>query len=140
MEVTIERVSSFNLRNLLGHDCPSSVIDSHGDCVRRSSVIWLGRADGVEAVAIGLIPATLFSSEPYLWMISTRLCVQHPLRFMRWSRKVVAEILELYPSVIGLCRCDNDPGRRWLEWLGAKFDGSGSGEHVGFRISRWQQQ
>jgi hypothetical protein len=137
MKVTLERVSEFNLRNLLGYDTPEDIVRAHADCIRRSNCIWLGRADGIDACAFGLIPPTLFSTEPYLWSMHTRLCEQHPLLFVRWSRKAVAEILDLYPSVIGLCHCDNDSGRRWLEWLGARFDSVRATEHlVGFRIMR----
>ena len=141
MKVTLERVSEFNLRNLLGHDTPEDIVRAHADCIRRSNCIWLGRADGIDACAAGLIPATLFDPEPYLWMISTRLAESHPFLFARWSRKVVAEILDLYPSIIGLCHCDNDSGRRWLEWLGARFDDfHPANDHIGFRIAKWQQQ
>ena len=138
MKVEVARVSSFNLRNLLGHDVQESVIRAHTDCLQRSNVIWLGRADGIEACAAGLIPATIFAEEPYLWMIHTKICLQHPLPFIRWSKKIVGEMLELYPSVVGLCRCENESGQRWLEWLGAKFDTfSLDGNHVGFRIKKW---
>lgn len=140
MEVTVERVSSFDLRNLLGYGTPQSVIDAHADCCRRSNTIWLGRADGLDACAVGLIGSTIFTSEPYLWLITTKICEQHPFLFIRWSRRVVDEILDLYPSVIGLCRCDNVTGQRWLQWLGARFDGSSAGEYLGFRIARWRDR
>jgi hypothetical protein len=135
MIVTIERVSTFNLRNLLGHDCSQKTLDAHVDCLTRSTAIWLGKADGVEACAIGVIPATIFSRKAYLWMISTKICEQHPLRFIRWSRKVIDEVLALYPDVIGLCSCNNLSGRQWLEWLGAKFDPTPVNDgHYGFKI------
>lgn len=137
MIVEVKRVSTFNLRNLLGHDAPEGLIRQHLDCIRRSTVIWLGTADGVDACAVGLIPATFLSDNPYLWMIHTKICEQHPLRFIRWSRKVMDEALELYPTLIGLCDCDNIYGRRWLEWLGARFDGSRSyNGYLGFKVTR----
>ena len=135
MIVTIERVSSFNLRNLLGYDCSEERLRIHLDCLTRSTAIWLGRADGVEACAIGVIPQTVFSERAYLWSITTRICEQHPLRFIRWSRKVIDEILPLYPHLFGLCGCDNASGRQWLEWLGAKFDPFPINDgHYGFKI------
>jgi hypothetical protein len=139
VEVVRGQLTELNLSNLLEHD--PVTVSLHHDCIRRSSVCWLGLADGMEAAAAGLIPKTIFDDEPYLWMITTKLALQHPLRFTRWSRKVVDEILDLYPSVIGLCHCDNVSGRRWLEWLGARFDDvHHANSHVGFRIMRWQQQ
>lgn len=123
MNVTIERVNSLNLRNLLGHDATDEVLDEHLRCITDSTAIWLGRADGVEACAAGTIPyASIFSSKAYIWMIHTRICEQHPLRFIRWSRKVLDEIRVHYPILVGLCRCDNLASQRWLRWLGADFD------------------
>ena len=135
MKVTIERVNSFNLRNLLGHDAPQSLIDEHARCITDSTVIWLGWADGVEACAIGVIPVQILSGRAYLWMIHTKICEQHPLRFIRWSRRVIDEVLRDYPVLVGLCKCDGVYSQRWLEWLGAVFDRrSDVGGHYRFRI------
>jgi hypothetical protein len=133
MMVTIERVSTFNLRNLLGYDCADEVLRSYADCFTKSTAIWLAKADGVEACAVGVIPPTIFSSKAYLWLIHTKLCEQHPLRFIRWSRKVMDEILATYPNIYGLCHPDNVSGRAWLEWLGAKFAGEYN-NHYTFEI------
>ena len=124
MIVTVERVATFELRNLLGWDCSPEVLAAHQDCLTRSSAIWLGRADGVEACAIGVIPITLLSDKGYLWMIHTKLCEAHPVRFILWSRRVMNKVHAHYPTVIGLCHPHNVAGRQWLEWLGAKFNGT----------------
>lgn len=125
-----------NLMNLHGQD--EAAVARHLAAVSgRDRATWLGLADGVEACAVGLTSRHILDSEPYLWLLYTKICEQHPLRFVRWSRKVVDEILTLYPSVIGLCDYRNDSGRRWLEWLGARFDGSSSGDYRGFRMSKW---
>jgi hypothetical protein len=136
MKVEVLRVQSFELRNLLGFDAPQSVLDAHRDCITRSTAIWLGLADGVEACAIGVIPLTIFSEKAYLWMIHTRLCEAHPLRFVRWSKRVLDEVLAAYPNLYGLCHPDNLSGRAWLEWLGARFSGVHNGHHT-FEIKQW---
>ena len=122
MNVTIERVDSFNLRNLIGHDAPQEELDKHMACITDSTMIWLARADGAEAMAMGLIPLGVLSHRAYIWLIHTRLCEQHPLRFIRWSRKVIHEALTHYPHIVGLCKCDSQHSQAWLEWLGAVFD------------------
>lgn len=123
MLVTVEKVDTFNLRNLVGHHEPEAFLREHEACVRDSTAIWLARADGVDACAVGVIPyGSIFSSKAYLWLLHTRLCEQHPLRFVRWSRKVLSEIQLAYPTLVGLCRCDHPHSQAWLEWLGAKFD------------------
>jgi len=134
MIVTIERVTTFNLRNLLGHDCSEELFAVHLDCLTSSTAIWLGRADGVEACAVGVIPLGIFSERAYLWMIHTKICEQHPLRFIRWSRRVLDEVLGAYPTLVGLCHCDNKYGQAWLEWLGAVFDHRDINRHHSFRI------
>jgi len=135
MKVTVERVTTFNLRNLLGYDCSEELFAVHLDCLTSSTAIWLGRADGVEACAVGVIPLGIFSEKAYLWMIHTKICEQHPLRFIRWSRRVLNDAHALYPTLVGLCRVDNESGARWLRWLGAIFDGSTHADHFRFRIN-----
>jgi hypothetical protein len=136
VKVTVERVSTFDLRGLLGFDCPEETFKLHADCLTQSTAVWLGKVDGVDACAIGVIPISIFSERAYLWMIHTKICEQHPLRFIRWSRRVLDDILLLYPTLIGLCHPDNVYGKRWLEWLGSRFvDGDIYNSHLRFRIS-----
>jgi hypothetical protein len=139
VEIRRERLTELNLSNLLGHD--PDLVTHHIDCIRRSTATWIGYADGVEACAIGAIPLSVFSEEAYIWMIHSKICEQNPLRFIRWSRRVMDELLELYPVIVGLCYCDNAGGMGWLEWLGAKFDCSvrTPDGHYGFRIEKWHQ-
>lgn len=136
MKVTVERtaLTEHHLLNLYQQDHERVRRDMKW--IQKSSATWLGCADGVEAAAIGLIPYSTFSEEPYLWLIHTAICEQHPERFIRWSRRVMNEVFSLYPSVIGLCRCENLSGQRWLAWLGAEFRPSSDGKLVGFRIMK----
>ena len=123
MNVTVELVPSFDLRNLLGYDAPEAQIKEHEACITDSTQIWLGRADGVDACAIGVIPyGSIFSETVYIWLIYTRICEQHPLRFIRWSRRVIDEIRYNYPVIVGLCKCDGEHSQAWLKCLGASFD------------------
>lgn len=123
MIVTIERVDSFDLRDLLGYDASPEELAIHAPCLKDSTAIWLGRADGAPAAAAGVIPyGSVFSSRAYIWLIHTRICEQHPLRFIRWSRKVLDEIRRDYPIIVGLCKCDSEHSQAWLRWLGAEFD------------------
>jgi len=134
VKVTVERVQTFELRNLLGWNAAPDLLAAHEACLTQSTAIWLGRADGIEACAVGVIPLYTFSDKALLWMIHTRICEQHPLLFIRWSRKVLGEVLSLYPVVVGLCRCDNIGGRQWLSWLGAVFYGDPVRDYVRFSI------
>jgi hypothetical protein len=123
VKVEIKKVSSFDLRSLIGYDAPPEVLAAHVACITDSTVIWLGLADGVPACAFGLIPVgNIFTDRAYLWLIWTRMCEQHPLRLIRWGRRAMAEMRKEYPRIVGLCKCDNPSSQAWLKWLGAEFD------------------
>lgn len=138
MIVTVSRapLTDQNLMNLLGQN--SEEVQKYKGYLGpwQFSATWLALADGVEAAAIGTTVPHLLGDEPYFWMIHTKICEQHPLRFIRWSRRVVSEVLTLYPAgVIGLCHNENPAGKRWLRWLGATFDGSHIDDLDAFRIT-----
>jgi hypothetical protein len=132
--VEVSRVSEIYLPNLLGHD--ESLLAQHEFCNSRSTAIWLARVDGVEAGACGIIPGSIFADEAYLWMIHTKICEQHPVHFIRWSRKILNEVLLECPSLFGLCRVDNDYGRQWLTWLGMRFEPTVHNGFIGFRVGK----
>jgi hypothetical protein len=123
VKVSIEKVSSFDLRGLIGYDASPETIAAHQACITDSTVIWVGKADGVDVCAFGLIPfGCVFTSRAYLWLIWTRLCEQHPLRFIRWGKRALAEMKKEYPRIVGLCKCESESSQAWLKWLGAEFD------------------
>jgi hypothetical protein len=138
VKVTIEKVSSFDLKNLVGYDASPEVVQANLACIKDSTVMWLGRADGMEVCAFGLVPfGSIFTDRAYLWLIWTRFCEQHPFRFARWGKRAMEEMLREYPRIVGLCKCDNPSSQAWLKWLGAEFDFTSS--HNGcykFKIGR----
>lgn len=127
MNVVVKRVRDFDVRDLV-YRSPNpgeTAIAATKVCVQQSTAIWLGVADETPVCAIGVVPPTIFASEAYLWLLHTRVCQDHPVRFIRWSRKVVGEAQALYPRLWGLCDVSNLRSRRWLEWLGADFEAVG---------------
>lgn len=122
MKVHFERVTTIDLRQLLGADATPERIEAHIKGIANSTAMWLGYADGVPAMAAGVIPyGHVFSEEVYIWVITTRLAEQHPLRLIRWSKKALDEIRKSYPIITGLCHCDNPAAQAWIKWLGAEF-------------------
>lgn len=102
-------------------------------CFNRSEERWIGTVDGKIACMWGLIPPTILSDFAYIWLYHNRLVEDHKFRFIRHSQLQVKRMLEIYPNIIGDCVISNSTGRKWLEWLGAKF-GPPDGPLVPFTI------
>lgn len=128
MRVEVKRVRTFDVRGMVyrSSNPGEEAVVATQLCVQQATAIWVGEADGVEVCAIGVVPPTIFASEAYLWMLHTHVCEEHPVRFIRWSRRVLADALALYPRLHGLCNPSNLRSRRWLEWLGADIDPNGA--------------
>jgi hypothetical protein len=90
-------------------------------CYSRSEQRWAGLVDGTIACLWGLIPPSLLSDQAYLWLMHTPLVENHKFRFIRHSQIQMKKMLELYPNIVGDCLISNRTGKKWLEWLGAKF-------------------
>jgi hypothetical protein len=93
-----------------------------GDCFCRSEERFIGTVDDILACMWGLIPPTLMSDRAYLWLYHNDLVEQHKFAFIRHSQVQLKRMLKVYPLIVGDCMISNTTGRRWLEWLGAKFD------------------
>lgn len=142
MKITYERVEWFDVRNFIGFDAAVELIRAYDEHIRNSSVIWLGKLDGIEVAAGGLISTSLFSDTGYVWFVNNDLCRRHSVYFMLWSKLVLRDMFELYPNIVGFCRCDNEPAQKWMRWLGAEIDTTVKripkipGDHFSFRITR----
>lgn len=104
-------------------------------CLLMSTTIWAGFINGELACIWGIIPPTLMSNQAYLWLYTTDVIKEHQFVLIRHSQRVMEEILEEYPSVVGHAIIGSDRSIRWLKWLGAKF-GPPQGLAIPFRITR----
>jgi hypothetical protein len=124
MRIEITQTHDFDIPLMISHSrerhAPKGV-EITRDMVRRSSVIWVGKADGIEACAVGLVPVSALSDSAMIWLLHTDICEAHPFRFVRWSRKVLGLAQDLYPDLFGYCLTIRS--QAWLEWLGAEFSG-----------------
>lgn len=132
----IKKVSTMEARQLIRE----IVFDSEGErvmdfCLLMSTVIWAGFIDGRLACIWGIIPPSLMSYQAYLWLYTTDLIKEHQFTLVRHSQRVIEEILEEYPSIVGHAIIGSDKSIRWLKWLGAKF-GPPQGTGIPFRITR----
>lgn len=101
--------------------------------MHNSSRCWIGR-DGDQILCfLGVIPPTLLSDRAYLWLYTTEHLREHVFIFVRYSQRVIAEILEQYPIIVGHAALGSDRSIRWLRWLGAEF-GHPEGNYLPFEI------
>ena len=136
--ITVQHSEGMNLRKILER---SAVTDVPGaektmrECVRRSVEVRCGMLDDEVACVWGLIPPTLLSDRAYLWLLTTDIVTEHKFLFVRYSQRYVEEMLKQYPVLYGEAEINNEPAKRWLKWLGARF-GEPNGRFIPFEIKR----
>lgn len=106
--------------------------------MRNSSHVWIGLEGPNRIVAaFGLIAATTLSDSAYLWLFTTEHMTPC-YAFVRQSKRLIAEMLELYPTIVGHGSVGAERSLRWLRWLGAEF-GEPQGPFLPFTIKASQQ-
>lgn len=111
-------------------DIESKTLDA---CLGFATHLWVGRINDKVVCAWGLVPPTLLADEAYLWLYSTPAVADHKFLFVRYSQRVIEEMLKLYPTIVGVTAIGAGDSIRWLKWLGAKF-GEPVGKYIPFRI------
>lgn len=101
--------------------------------MHNSSRVWVGSNDDAILCFWGLIPPTLLSDRAYLWLYTTEHLRAHQFMFIRHSQRMVEEMLQDFPIIVGHCAVGQDKSIRWLRWLGAIF-GEPQGQLIPFEI------
>ena len=94
---------------------------------------WIGKDDDEILCYMGLIPPTLLSDRAYLWLRTTEAMSEHVFVFVRYSQRVISEMLQDFPIIVGHCEVSAAKSIRWVQWLGAEF-GAPEGRLVPFTI------
>jgi hypothetical protein len=132
--------------DLIYPDCLSMLSTIEQDTMKRalmnSSRVWIGMDDDKIIATWGLIAPTLMSDTAYLWLLTTKHLTSHQFMFIRHSKRVVEQMLDLFPTIVGHTAVANIRGQQWLRWLGAEF--SPSADDTPFvtftiRARQWQQ-
>lgn len=111
-------------------DIESKTLDA---CLSFATHLWVGRIEGKLTCAWGLVPPSLLADEAYLWLYSTPDVEDHKFLFVRYSQRVIEEMLRIYPTIVGMTDASALDSIRWLKWLGAVF-GVKTGKYVPFYI------
>jgi hypothetical protein len=139
MTVEVIKVTAVELTDLISRDRALMLADEDRQIMNRavanSSVLWIGVINDCIVAYWGLIAPSLLSERAYLWLKTTSNLHDNVFLFIRHSQRVISEALDHYPLIVGHCLTTNRRARRWLEWLGAKFD-SPDGPAVTFTIRR----
>lgn len=101
-----EDIEWCNVGSTLKKDIESSAWAYTGYYENRPAVIW-----GVKA-------SSMVSGYGYLWLISTKICDEHPFLFARHSRLFVDQIKSVFPVLHGMVERKYVRSQKWLRWLG----------------------
>lgn len=86
--------------------------------IERSTHAWSGFADGEIGAVFGLGAASLVADDAMPWLIPTPLVRHHRIAFLRRSKTLISEALELYPMLSGHVESEFTDSIAWLRWLG----------------------
>jgi hypothetical protein len=124
MTVAIQRTIDIGITELLKRgqvaDLPKAE-QIMRECLHRSVEVRYGLVNGEIACVWGLIPPSLLSTGAYLWLLTTEIVAENKFLFVRHSQRYVEEALKTYPLLYGDVIIGNRSGKKWLEWLGARF-------------------
>jgi len=106
------------------------------DEVRASSEAYAVLFDGAVACLWGIQARSILADAVYLWMLTSRAMEEHPIAAGRHSRRMCRRVLAQYATIEGVVALDNPTSRRWLEWLGARFEPSPIRGMLAFKLRR----
>lgn len=98
----------------------------------RSLLAYAGFVDNTCVVVWGVYTSFL-AGEGYIWLLGSKFIEEHPVVFLRHSRRQLRELIGTFPKLCGVVLTEYDCGQRWLEWLGFEI-GPDQGGIRPFRI------
>jgi hypothetical protein len=138
MKVTIQQATSVDVSMVVKNSHVASIPNAEAilaRCMSTSTKVWVWSVDGKVGALWGLMQPTVLSDRAYLWMLSTDFVNEHVFLFVRYSQRLIAEMLEMHEMLVGHCELSNPKAIRWLRWLGAVF-GEPEGQFIPFTIRR----
>lgn len=86
--------------------------------IASSAWAYAGYHDEALAVIWGVKASSMISGYGYLWMISTKVCDEHPFLLARHSKMFIEQMTKTFPVLHGLVERKYTRSIRWLRWLG----------------------
>lgn len=81
-----------------------------------------GLVDGVPVCMFGVAPLSVLNGIGAPWMLATDGLEAAQVPFLRTCRPVVRAMRDSYPRLLNIVDERNTVARRWLRWLGFRFD------------------
>lgn len=85
---------------------------------QRSLLAFAGLIDGKCVAIWGVMCLDIMSRIGQVWLIGSRLVDEHPLIFLRHSKRLLADLREIFVELHTFVLSDFVESKRWLEWLG----------------------
>lgn len=92
------------------------------ESVLDSRVALAAYTDRGIACVVGVSKPSLLGDDACIWMLGHQDLEKYSVRFLKESRRVLAQILENYRLVENYVDAENTLTLRWLEWLGFTID------------------
>lgn len=94
-------------------------------CLAASKHTWALVHNGELLCVWGMCTGSLASQWAHIWLYRAEAAEAHEFVFIRQSQIAIKEMLKICPTLVGYLPQDWDPqSRKWLSWLGAKFEES----------------
>lgn len=84
----------------------------------RSLLAFAGFADGKCVIVWGVHTDKILSETGYVWMLGTKFLEDHPIPFLRHTKRQVNLLRESFSRLYGTVLTDLSCGEKWLKWLG----------------------
>lgn len=97
-----------------------------------STQTWAGEVDGKVICVCGVAPVPGMEGSGAVWLVSTTDMEAAPAQFLRLSKKVLAQMLDLYGHLFNFADVRNTKALRWLVWLGFDIYEPIAYGHAGF--------
>lgn len=79
---------------------------------------WEGTVRGEVVALWGYTPISVLGDTAFVWMLSCDAIMDAPMVCAMASRRILAELLALYPTLLVQVDVRYKRAIRWLEWLG----------------------
>jgi len=79
---------------------------------------WAGVVDGVVICICGVAPIPQMPGSGAVWLISTYDMELHSTEFLKKSRSILVEMLQVFPHLWNYADVANTRALQWLQWLG----------------------
>jgi hypothetical protein len=101
----------------------TDVAEIHAAGADIASLDWLGHGD-THCILVDRVPAGLMGVTPHgiIWMVGTDLLTRNSIEFLRACREEIPKLIFPFGCAMNWVWELNTLHRRWLTWLGAKWE------------------